>query len=90
MDECFELLTLVQTEKIKKKLLIIIYDEKYWKSVINFDVLVEKGMISASDLKFLNFCNNIDEVYEKIVKHLDKHYSREKPPAVIEPVIELK
>jgi uncharacterized protein (TIGR00730 family) len=90
MDECFELLTLVQTEKIKKKLLIVVYDEKYWKSVINYDVLVEKGMIGESDLKLLNFCNSIEEAYEKIVKHLDKHYSREKPSAIIEPVIELK
>jgi uncharacterized protein (TIGR00730 family) len=90
MDECFELLTLVQTEKIKKKLLIVIYDEEYWKSVINFDVLVEKGMISESDLKLLNFCNSVDEVYQKIIKHLEKNYSKEKAPVVIEPVLDLK
>lgn len=90
MDECFELLTLVQTEKIKKKLLIVVYDEKYWKNVINFDVLVEKGMISESDLKLLNFCKNVDEAYDTIIKHLVKHYSKEKPSAIIEPVLDLK
>jgi uncharacterized protein (TIGR00730 family) len=90
MDECFEILTLVQTEKIKKRLLIVIYDEKYWKSVINFDVLVEKGMISASDLKLFKFCNSIDEAYNKIIAHLEKHYGKLKPQAIIEPVLDLK
>ena len=90
MDECFEVLTLVQTERIKKKLLMVIYDEKYWKSIINFDVLVEKGMISESDLKLLNFCSSIDEVFDKVVKHLEKHYAREKVPTIIEPVLDLK
>jgi len=90
MDELFEVLTLVQTQKIKKKLILIIYDEKYWKSVINFDALVEKGMISEADLKLFNFCNSLDEVFDKIIDHLKKHYTKEKEPQVIEPVIELK
>jgi hypothetical protein len=90
MDECFELLTLVQTEKIKKKMLLVIYDEKYWKSVINFDVLLEKGMISASDLKILKFCNTIDDVYNIIVNHLEKHYGKQREPKIIEPVLDLK
>lgn len=90
MDECFEVLTLVQTEKIKKKLLMVVYDEKYWKSIINFEVLVEKGMIDESDLKLLNFCSSIDEVFDKVVKHLGKHYSIGKVPTIIEPVLDLK
>ncbi len=90
MDECFEVLTLVQTEKIKKKLLMVIYDEKYWKSIINFEVLVEKGMISESDLKLLNFCSSIDEVFDKVVKHLEKYYAKGKVPTIIEPVLDLK
>ncbi len=89
MDECFEVLTLVQTEKIKKKLLMVIYDEKYWKSIINFEVLVEKGMISESDLKLLNFCSSIDEVFDKVVKHLEKYYTKGKVPTIIEPVLDL-
>ena len=90
MDEYFEILTLVQTEKIKKKLLLIIYDEKYWKSIINFEALVEKGMISDSDLKLFNFCNSVDEAFDKIVRHLNKHYSKAKEPKVIEPILDLK
>jgi len=90
MDEYFEILTLVQTEKIKKKLLLIIYDEKYWKSIINFEALVENGMISDSDLKLFNFCNSVDETFKKIVRHLNKHYSKTKEPEIIEPILDLK
>ena len=90
MDELFEVLTLVQTEKIKKKILLIIYDEKYWKSILNFDALVQKGMISEKDIKLFNFCSSIDEAFNKIVDHLKKHYAREKEPQVIEPIIDLK
>jgi predicted Rossmann-fold nucleotide-binding protein len=51
---------------------------------------VEKGMISESDLKLLNFCSSIDEVFDKVVKHLEKHYARGKVPTIIEPVLDLK
>ena len=90
MDEMFEVLTLVQTDKIRKKLALIIYDEKYWKSIINFDELVDKGLISASDLKLFTFCNSLDQAYEAIIKHLKKYYTKGKEPAVIEPVLQIK
>jgi len=90
MDELFEILTLVQTEKIKKKLAVIIYDRKYWEKIINFDALVDMGMISRSDLNLLTMCDSLDEAYDKIIKHLKKHYSKEKEPKVIEPVLHLR
>lgn len=90
MDELFEVLTLIQTEKIRKKLALIIYDEKYWKSIINFDELVDKGLISAEDLKHFTFCNSLDQAYDAIVKHLKKYYAKGKEPAVIEPVLQIK
>lgn len=90
MDELFEILTLVQTEKIKKKLAVIIYDRKYWEKIFNFDALVDMGMISRSDLNLLTMCDTLDEAYDKIIKHLKKHYSKEKEPKVIEPVLHLR
>jgi len=90
MDELFEILTLVQTEKIKKKLAVIIYDKKYWDEILNFDRLVEMGMISKKDLSLFTMCNTIDDAYEVIIKHLKKYYSKEKEPQVIEPVLHLK
>jgi len=74
MDELFEMLTLIQTEKIKKKLLIIAYDEKYWKTLINFDALVENGMINKSEMSLLQFSSSIDETYDLVIKHFEKNY----------------
>lgn len=90
MDELFEILTLIQTDKIRKKLALIIYDEKFWKKVINFDALVDMGVISEKDLNLFNICNSVDEAFDVVVKHLKKHYAKEKTPEVIEPVIHLR
>jgi uncharacterized protein (TIGR00730 family) len=90
MDEMFEVLTLIQTEKIKKRLALIIYDEKYWKSIINFDNLINEGVISESDMKLFSFANNIDDVYRRITTHLEKYFLKDKEPDVIEPKIHIK
>src|SRR5213075_1678777 len=49
LDELFEILTLAQTEKLAKKILVVIYGRDYWKKVLNLDALVEAGAISAED-----------------------------------------
>ncbi len=89
-DELFEILTLVQTEKIRKKLAVVIYDEKYWKSVVNFQALIEHGVINESDLKLFHFCNDIDSAFKVVTEHLKKNFLKEKDPAVIEPRIHIK
>ena len=53
LDEMFEILTLAQTEKLAKKITVIIYGTPYWKSVMNLDVLAEKGAIAPDDLASL-------------------------------------
>ena len=89
-DELFEILTLVQTEKIRKKLSIVIYDEKYWKSVVNFDALIEQGVINETDMDIFHFCNDVDSAFKIIKDHLEKNFLREKEPAIIEPRIHIK
>jgi uncharacterized protein (TIGR00730 family) len=89
-DELFEILTLVQTDKIRKKLALVIYDEKYWKSVVNFDALIERGVINESDLKLFHFCNDVDTAFKVVKEHLEKNFLREKEPAIIEPRIHIK
>lgn len=74
LDELMEVLTLVQTGKIKKKMKIIVYGEDYWKKMINFDHLIEMGTISKSDMKLFDFCNSVDEAFDKIKKHFEKYY----------------
>ena len=85
MDEFFEIVTLLQTGKIKKKMLLVVYDEKYWKSIMNLNGLVDNGVINKSDLNYFNFCNTVDEAFTAIVNHFDKHYLAAKEPEIIEP-----
>lgn len=74
LDELMEVLTLMQTGKIKKEMKVIIYDEAFWNNVLNIDALIEYGMISKNDLKLVDFCNNVDEAFEIITSHFAKHY----------------
>lgn len=90
MDEFFEILTLIQTEKIKKRMLLMVYDEKYWKSIINFEALVNNGVVSRSDLNKFTFCSNVDEAFHQIVKYFEKNYLRTEKREVTEPNIDLK
>jgi uncharacterized protein (TIGR00730 family) len=57
MDELFEILTLVQTKKLAKKITIILYGTSFWKEIVNFDALVRYGTISASDLELFHFAD---------------------------------
>lgn len=76
MDELMEVVTLVQTGKVKKKIKIIVYDEKFWKKILNFDALIESGVISSKDMKLITFSNSVDQAFEEIKKHFERHFKR--------------
>jgi len=59
MDELFEILTLVQTRKLNKKMQIILYGSTFWKDVVNFDALVKYGTISEADLQLFQFADDV-------------------------------
>ncbi len=63
LDEAFEILTLAQTEKLAKKITIIVYGAAYWKSVLNLDVLIEKGTISPKDRELFQFADTPEEAF---------------------------
>ncbi len=73
-DELFELLTLVQTKKIRKKMPIVIYDKKFWQNVINFEELANKRLIDRDDLKLFYIAETVDEAFEYLKLELGKHY----------------
>src|SRR5260370_3939059 len=60
MDELMEILTLVQTKKLNKKIIIVLYGSRFWKEVINFDALVRHGTISPEDLNLFEFADDVD------------------------------
>lgn len=70
LDELMEILTLVQTEKIRKEMPIVIYGEDFWKKVINFEHLAKTGMISESDLALFHFANTPQEAFRFLKKRL--------------------
>jgi len=90
MDEMFEILTLIQTGKIKKKMLLLVFDERYWKKVINFEALVDHGVINKEDIDYLFFCDNVDQAFNLIKKHFEKYYLRKGDIENGEPKLELK
>jgi len=73
LDELFELLTLVQTRKMRKPMPIVVFGAEYWRKVIDFDALVRHGTIDAKDVELMRFTDSVDEAYEWIVKQLTEH-----------------
>jgi uncharacterized protein (TIGR00730 family) len=65
LDELFEVITLVQTQKAKP-VPIILFGTDYWKRLINFDVLVEEGAISPQDLDLLRYTDSPEEAWDFI------------------------
>lgn len=70
LDELMETLTLIQTQKIKKKLPVVIFGKKFWEKIINFEALVEFGVISKEDLSLFRFYDDVDEAFEYIKKSI--------------------
>ena len=64
-DEMFELLTLIQTGKIKP-IPIVLFGKQFWNRVVDFEALVEEGVISARDLKLFTFVEHAEEAWDVI------------------------
>ncbi len=78
MDELMEVLTLRQTNKIRKKMSIVIYGSEFWKRVIDFDFLVDQGVISQSDLQLFTFIDDPYKAFDFLRSSLTRDYP-EKP-----------
>jgi uncharacterized protein (TIGR00730 family) len=86
-DELFELLTLAQTEKLAKRICIVIYGKDYWDRVINFQALVDSGTISPKDLELFHWANTPEEAFSHLRSELTQHHleqwnGREKEPEI--------
>jgi len=82
LDELFELLTLLQTGKIRKHLPIVLFGTRYWEEVINFDALVQHGNIDAVDVNLVYRTDSVDVAYDYITKQLIEH-SLKQPGAML-------
>jgi len=74
LDELFEILTLAQTEKLAKKIVVVIYGSEYWKKIMNFDAMADAGVISSEDLELFKFCDSPEESFEFLKEGLTRHH----------------
>src|ERR1700756_5173523 len=79
MDELFEILTLAQTDKLAKKILVIIYGSEYWNRVINFQAFVDAGTVSPQDVELFKIVDNPEEAFAFLRDGLTKHHLGETP-----------
>jgi uncharacterized protein (TIGR00730 family) len=73
-DELFEILTLVQTDKLSKQIGIILYGSDYWKDVFDFRPMMEWGAIANKDLSLLQRADAPTEAFELLRTHLVTHH----------------
>jgi uncharacterized protein (TIGR00730 family) len=74
MDELFEILTLAQTQKLAKKILVVIYGSEYWSRLINFQTMVDAGTISPDDLELFKIVDSPEEGFEFLRDGLTRHH----------------
>ena len=81
LDEMFEILTLTQTQKLAKKITVVIYGSEYWKKVFNLEVLVDTGAISPKDLDLFQYADTPEQAFEILRKGLTENYLASEVPA---------
>jgi uncharacterized protein (TIGR00730 family) len=64
-DELFEVLTLMQTRKIAP-IPVILVGEAYWRSIVDFELMADEGMIAADDLRLFRFCESAEAIWSAI------------------------
>ncbi|GAB4392472.1 MAG: LOG family protein [Gammaproteobacteria bacterium] len=65
-DELFDALTLIQTHKMER-LPVLLFNEKFWRRIINFEGLVDEGVISPEDLELFQYVETAEEAWQHIL-----------------------
>ena len=89
LDELFEIVTLAQTEKLAKKILVVIYGSEYWNRVVNFQAMVDAGTISKQDLDLVRIVDSPEEGFEFLKEGLTQYHLGPQPKRVSEHVPEI-
>jgi len=74
LDEMFEILTLTQTEKLAKKITVVVYGSDYWNKVLKLDALVDSGAISPKDLELFQRADTPEEAFDLLRRGLTENY----------------
>ena len=70
LDELFEMLTLSQTRKLDRSIVVLLYGSDYWKEIVNFEALVKHGMIAREDLRLFHFVDSPAEALEVLQREI--------------------
>ncbi len=79
LDEFFEILTLAQTHKLAKKILVIVYGREYWNRVLNLEALADAGTISPEDVNGFTMVDTPEEAFEVLKEGLTKFHLQPQP-----------
>jgi len=82
LDELFEILTMVQTGKIRKRLPVVLFGADYWNAVVDFDALVDYGTISRRDVDLVFRTDSVDEAFNYLTRELIA-YNLDRPGAIL-------
>jgi uncharacterized protein (TIGR00730 family) len=74
LDEMFEILTLMQTQKLAHRIQIILYGTEYWDSILSLEPMAEWGAIGLADLHLLHRANTPTEAFDLLKRHLTDHH----------------
>src|SRR5438552_1607416 len=74
LDELFEILTLVQTEKLSKHIDVVLYGSDYWDEILQFGPMSEWGAIAEKDLALIHRCDTVDGAFETLTRHLAERH----------------
>src|ERR1700736_3072967 len=84
MDELFEILTLAQTDKLAKKILVVIYGSEYWHRIMNFQAFVDAGTIAPEDLALFKIVDSPEDAFAYLREGLTAyHLDQPKKPEVV-------
>jgi uncharacterized protein (TIGR00730 family) len=82
MDELFELMTLIQTLKMKKRPPIVLFGKEFWDKVLNLEALAQFGTIDEKDLNLFLRTDSVDEAYDFVTSELAKTAMKETGPTL--------
>jgi uncharacterized protein (TIGR00730 family) len=74
IDELFEILTLAQTDKLAKKILVVIYGSEYWHRIMNFQAFVDAGTVAPEDLNLFKFVDTPEDAFTFLRDGLTEHH----------------
>ena len=74
IDELFEILTLAQTDKLAKKILVVIYGSEYWHRIMNFQAFVDAGTVAPQDLNLFKFVDSPEDAFNFLRDGLTEYH----------------